>query len=125
MWHGVDHFSWSGQTDIEETEFDKSASGETSGITRGETCGEVAWPIGLNNSVRLSSVVPADQGEYYTNFTQDFKDVLDYIFIDESVLMVRRSPIFPSVAELSSEIAIPSSTFPSDHVPILCDVNFR
>ena len=58
----------------------------------------------------------------YTNYTQDFKDVLDYIFAEEDSLAVIRVAPFPTEEVLSAQTAIPSEYFPSDHLAVAVDL---
>ena len=71
----------------------------------------------------------------FTNYTFDFKDCLDYIFVDCSqytvtqVLKIYQQDVLrlepdPGAAEGGSGMypAIPSRYHPSDHIPIVCDL---
>jgi 2',5'-phosphodiesterase len=58
----------------------------------------------------------------YTNFTQGFKDCLDYIFYQTDGLRVAQVVPFPSEEELSTHVAIPSVVFPSDHIACVADL---
>jgi mRNA deadenylase 3'-5' endonuclease subunit Ccr4 len=62
---------------------------------------------------------------YYTNYTTDFKDILDYIYFDATTMEVLRVHPFPPEAELRRDTAIPSEVFPSDHVAVVVDLNYR
>lgn len=61
----------------------------------------------------------------FTNYTRDFKDVLDYIFIDSTSLEVVRVADFPPEEVLSAHCALPSPSFPSDHLSLLVDIRFK
>jgi len=61
----------------------------------------------------------------FTNYTQGFKDCLDYIFIEDNMLEVEQVVPFPSEEELSQHIALPNIVFPSDHVSIIADLKWR
>jgi 2',5'-phosphodiesterase len=61
----------------------------------------------------------------YTNYTHGFKDCLDYIFIEEEVFEVDQVIPFPSEEELSQHIALPNIAFPSDHVALVVDLNWK
>lgn len=61
----------------------------------------------------------------YTNFTLSFKCVLDYIFIDTNYLAVEKIVPLPSLVELTENVALPSITFPSDHISLICDLKWK
>lgn len=61
----------------------------------------------------------------FTNYTDSFKDCLDYIFYQsDSLELVQYVPL-PSEEDLSKETAIPSSYFPSDHVALIADFKVK
>jgi len=60
-----------------------------------------------------------------TNFTEGFKAVLDYIFIDATHLAVDRVVPLPSLEELSEFGALPSIYFPSDHLALVTDLKWK
>ncbi len=90
-------------------------------------------PPELSHTLHLQSAVDnqgirSDRPEsyrYYTNYTADFKDILDYIYIDSDNLTPLLVHPFPSEAELSRAIAIPSDIFPSDHIAIVTDLQYK
>jgi len=61
----------------------------------------------------------------FTNYTQGFKDCLDYIFIEEGLLEVDQVIPLPSEEELSQHIALPNIVFPSDHVAVVVDLKWK
>ncbi|RYH18663.1 hypothetical protein EON65_26980 [archaeon] len=61
----------------------------------------------------------------YSNFIPAFKEMLDYIFIDQDKMTVTEVAPLPSVADLEEETALPSSCFPSDHVSVVVDVEIH
>jgi len=61
----------------------------------------------------------------YTNYTQGFKDCLDYIFIEDGMFEVEQVIPLPSEEELSQHIALPNIVFPSDHVAIVADLKWK
>ena len=83
-------------------------------------------------SIDLSNSLPTLRHPYklvsaagyplYTNFTRDFKDVLDYIYVEESAFSIDHAAIFPTFDVLSESVALPSSSFPSDHLAVLVDL---
>ena len=61
----------------------------------------------------------------YTNYTQGFKDCLDYVWIEKDAVEVKQVVPFPSEEELAMHTALPNIVFPSDHVPIIVDLQFK
>ena len=61
----------------------------------------------------------------YTNYTQGFKDCLDYVWIEKDAVEVKQVVPFPSEEELAMHIALPNIVFPSDHVPVIVDLQFK
>jgi mRNA deadenylase 3'-5' endonuclease subunit Ccr4 len=65
----------------------------------------------------------------FTNFTVGFKDVLDYIFVPRQgpygALEPLRIAPMPSEQRLGRDGAIPSASFPSDHVALAVDLSYR
>ena len=60
----------------------------------------------------------------FTNYTPPFKARLDYVFHSEG-LVCQRTLKNPSDEAMGAEVAIPSSTFPSDHVAVVADLGLR
>lgn len=61
----------------------------------------------------------------YTNYTVGFKDCLDYIFYETDHLKLAQAVPLPSEEELSALTAIPSLHFPSDHVSLVADFEWK
>ena len=61
----------------------------------------------------------------YTNFTQGFRGLLDYIFIGADWLEAKRVVPLPSHAEVTECVALPSIYFPSDHLALIADLKWR
>lgn len=65
----------------------------------------------------------------FTNYASSpghlFAATLDYVVLEVNRLQVKQ--VFPNFTrdEVSSEVALPSTTFPSDHVSIVCDLGWR
>jgi 2',5'-phosphodiesterase len=57
-----------------------------------------------------------------TNYTGDFKDLLDYIFIESDSFGIIRCTPFPTEDTLTKHIALPSKQFPSDHIALCVDL---
>ena len=62
---------------------------------------------------------------HYTNFTEGYSGVLDYIFIDLDHLSVSRVVPFPSHEEVTEFVALPSVYFPSDHLALISDLRWK
>ena len=60
----------------------------------------------------------------YTNFTTGFQDTLDYIFVDHTYFSGAEVIPFPSHEEVTANVALPSHTFPSDHIALVCDLKY-
>jgi 2',5'-phosphodiesterase len=60
-----------------------------------------------------------------SNYSIGFKALLDYIFVEEEVFEVVRIAPTPSMNRMGQDTAIPSSTFPSDHVPLSVDLRWK
>ncbi|KAL3661340.1 hypothetical protein V7S43_013544 [Phytophthora oleae] len=58
----------------------------------------------------------------FTNYVTSFQDTLDYIMVGSKELQVRDLFPFFTEEEVTHEVALPSSTFPSDHVSLVCDL---
>jgi len=72
----------------------------------------------------LPLVDPNDHVEV-TNFTGGFQECLDYTLLDSRELQRTRAIPAPSLELLRRETALPSTVFPSDHVPVITDVAYR
>lgn len=59
----------------------------------------------------------------YTNYTLDFKGCLDYIFVDETLKLVKSIPLYEN-QELEEHEGCPNQVFPSDHFALVADVEF-
>ncbi|KAI9989447.1 hypothetical protein PInf_019730 [Phytophthora infestans] len=78
-------------------------------------------PNRFEHSLQLVSAcgIPA-----FTNYVTSFVDTLDYIMVGSKTLQVR--DVFPLFAgeQVTHEVALPSSTFPSDHISLVCDLTW-
>jgi CCR4-NOT transcription complex subunit 6 len=61
----------------------------------------------------------------YTNYTEDFKGTLDYIWYSSESLSVLAISQVDDEGQLSQETALPSSTRPSDHVSLVATFKYR
>lgn len=60
-----------------------------------------------------------------SNYTELFKECLDYIFYQMDHLRVDRVIPMPGEEQLSAHTAIPSVVFPSDHIALIVDLAFQ
>lgn len=60
----------------------------------------------------------------FTNYVTTFVDTLDYIMVGSNELQVRDVFPFFTEEEVTHEVALPSSTFPSDHISLVCDLSW-
>mmetsp|Transcript_17523 Transcript_17523/g.52712 ORF Transcript_17523/g.52712 Transcript_17523/m.52712 type:complete len:626 (-) Transcript_17523:269-2146(-) len=61
----------------------------------------------------------------YTNYTEDFKGTLDYIWFSPDALAVLAISQVDDESQLQQETALPSSTRPSDHVSLVATFMFH
>lgn len=60
----------------------------------------------------------------YTNYTVGFYGCLDYIFYQTDKFTVKKVIPMPTHEEVTEHTALPSITFPSDHIAIIADLEF-
>merc|ERR1719300_1521738 len=75
--------------------------------------GEEIFGLSFSHCQKYASAAGTSK---YTNYTQGFKDCLDYIFIEEESFGIDQVVPFPSEEELALHIALPNIAFPSDHI---------
>lgn len=77
--------------------------------------------------LRLSTAYGSCNGDEasFTNYTEEFKGALDYIFFTPESLAVLAVSQVDDESQLSQETALPSSTRPSDHVSLVATFMFR
>jgi hypothetical protein len=109
VWWTLDQFKWGRKRgegyDVEEDP-DRNSDGATL----------------LSHDMRLVSAAGLPE---CSNYSVGFKALLDYIFVESDAFEVLRAAPVPSMARMGRDTAIPSSTFPSDHVPISVDLRLR
>ncbi|KAK1945348.1 2',5'-phosphodiesterase 12 [Phytophthora citrophthora] len=85
-------------------------------------------PVEIPSEVRPNSfghaldLVSACGIPAFTNYVTTFQDTLDYIMVGSKELQVRDVFPFFTEEEVTHEVALPSSTFPSDHISLVCDL---
>lgn len=60
----------------------------------------------------------------YTNYTEDFKGCLDYIYIQADKFDVEQVIPLPPNEELEKYIGIPNQVYPSDHLALVVDLKY-
>ncbi|KAF0691687.1 hypothetical protein As57867_017076, partial [Aphanomyces stellatus] len=81
-------------------------------------------PLNLGQPLRLHNAIETEFTTYLRNLEFTFQDTLDYILIDpETLRVVQTFPLF-SHAQVDQEQSLPSTVFPSDHISLVCDVEF-
>ena len=60
-----------------------------------------------------------------THVVSQYANALDWILFDGARLDLKGVAALPSLEELKREVALPSTEFPSDHVSLVCDVEWR
>ena len=60
----------------------------------------------------------------FTNYTEGFKGCLDYITFQPGSLRCVAVGELPSEAALKQDVALPNAEQPSDHLPVVCRLEF-
>lgn len=63
--------------------------------------------------------------KHFTNYTLGYSGVLDYIFIDSDHLRVNFILPLPTEREVAEFVALPSVYFPSDHVSLVANLQWK
>lgn len=93
---------------------------------RSDPCGllkhlTIQHPLRMATAYETCNGVEAE----YTNYTEDFKGTLDYIWFSYDTLAVLAISQVDEESQLTQETALPSSTRPSDHVSLVATFMFR
>ncbi len=63
---------------------------------------------------------PSRNGEpHYTNYTEKFKDCLDYLWFERDKLEVASLLELPLEEQLNSQVALPNELYSSDHIALM------
>merc|ERR1719230_2505959 len=83
--------------------------------------------LSLGHTLRMASSYETCNGReaQYTNYTEDFKGTLDYIWFSSDTLAVLAISQVDEESQLTQETALPSSTRPSDHISLVTTFMFR
>ena len=60
-----------------------------------------------------------------THVTTSYVNCLDWIFVDKAAFRVRAAATLPPLEAMQRHVALPSQEFPSDHVWLACDVEWK
>jgi mRNA deadenylase 3'-5' endonuclease subunit Ccr4 len=84
-------------------------------------------PIGISTPSLQHSLNLDSAAGYpvYTNYVEGFQDCLDYIHISSQHFRTVRVAPFPPVDVLSAHTALPSPAFPSDHLAVVVDLQYK
>jgi len=91
-----------------------------------DPCG-ILKQLNVGHSLRLCTAYETCNGREatYTNYTEDFKGTLDYIWFTSESLSVLAISQVDDESQLMQETALPSSTRPSDHVSLVSTFMFK
>ncbi|KAK6619211.1 hypothetical protein RUM44_003593 [Polyplax serrata] len=78
--------------------------------------------VSFSHSLAMESACGAPE---FTNYTEGFKACLDYIYFEANRLSLKSFVPLPKEEVLQKEVAIPSSSFPSDHIPLIADLKLK
>merc|ERR1712056_95224 len=83
--------------------------------------------LALRHSLCMATAYETCNGReaQYTNYTEEFKGTLDYIWFSPDALAVLAISQVDDESQLTQETALPSSTRPSDHVSLVATFMFR
>merc|ERR1712194_5832 len=91
-----------------------------------DPCG-IVNQLTLRHSLPLATAYETCNGREatYTNYTEHFKGTLDYIWFSPDALAVLAISQVDDEPQLTQEIALPSSTRPSDHMSLVATFMFH
>merc|ERR1719384_2069998 len=91
-----------------------------------DPCG-IVKQLTLRHSLPMATAYETCNGReaQYTNYTEDFKGTLDYIWFSPDALAVLAISQVDDESQLTLETALPSSTRPSDHVSLVATFMFH
>ena len=85
-----------------------------------------AHPIGCGARLRIArELVSAGGFPEWTNFVGGFVGALDYVWASARDFTPRAVSPLPPLTAVTENVALPNACFPSDHVPIVVDVERR
>lgn len=127
-WKDLQQFYWGDNSSLEvaaipKTELEDGQKGKKH--SESNIIGPNAVEAFKHNLHLIDSTENLGYRNRYSNFTPDYRDLLDHIFIQNEKLEVEAIGPQPSVEQLEEETALPSSCFPSDHVSVVVDLRFK
>jgi 2',5'-phosphodiesterase len=138
QWKNAYQFQWAQQNDrCNGNSVEHGLGSQSSAMTDdSNNNGTGAYHLGKRRHSNLPEVISGNFEHHlnlmsacgipeFTNFAGTFLGTLDYIMIGTRQLAVEQ--IFPmfTLEQVSREVALPSSDFPSDHVALICDVKWK
>ncbi|XP_071823238.1 2',5'-phosphodiesterase 12-like [Apostichopus japonicus] len=82
---------------------------------------EFCGGIQLSHQLKLKSVCPDIP---YTNYVPAFMETIDHVTYSHDTIGVERVVPMPSHEEVTRLSALPNEVFPSDHLPLVCDLKW-
>jgi mRNA deadenylase 3'-5' endonuclease subunit Ccr4 len=61
----------------------------------------------------------------FTHCCSTFECVIDYVFFENEIFNLKKVLPFPPVDELKKNVALPSEFVPSDHIPVIIELEFN
>ena len=61
----------------------------------------------------------------YTNYVTSFAGCLDYVFVEKTKFTTEKVVPLPTHEEVTRYIALPNTHFPSDHLPVICEIKWK
>lgn len=125
-WTDLQQFRWgpSAQDTADASQaYERSVQRQNAAIAAAacSDCGPEAC-ASLRHGLVLSNATSELPAHVVSNFTPDFRELLDYIFVQSSRHRVLRVAPMPGEEVLGEETALPSSSFPSDHISLVVDL---
>lgn len=145
MWEEVKHFFWGDREanfnfvsihDHKEkrrrAEEERAKALKESGVDSAEALAHQLHALSVLNSAGLQPVLRHRLGLFsaagfapYSNYTPSFKQLLDYVLVQESCFEVVRVAPMPTDEIFAEFTALPSAVIPSDHVAIAVDLRWK
>ena len=93
---------------------------------RSDDASSHAHPIGCGARLRIArDLVSAGGFPEWTNYVGGFVGALDYVWASARDFTPRAVSPLPPLTAVTENVALPNACFPSDHVPIVVDVERR
>ena len=126
VWNSVYSFQWGSRLSETEEEPDSlglEPSPESSSMPNHNSSSNGSQPIMPRLVNPHGAMVSAAGYTPFTNYTGQFKDLLDYIYIQSAGgFRVCGVAPFPPESVLEADTALPSGQFPSDHISVVVDL---